>query len=789
MNMYDIPKGNIQIVDDVPENLDVLSALLIKKGFDVRIAMNGKLALQSIHAHKPDLILLDIMMPGMSGFDVCERLKADERTRDIPVIFISAFDNTFDKVKSFMLGGVDYITKPFQAEEVLARVTAHIKLRNMQKRLEDQNLQLIDEIDERKRAEEKLKKLSNAVEQSASSIVITDIDGSIEYVNPAFCKTTGYSYKEAIGKNPRILKSGKHSPEFYHKMWKILDNGSVWKGEIINKRKNGKLYWEHVTISPVKNRGGDTTHYVTVKDDITWRKKAEAEKIRLLEEARKARTEAEKANRAKSEFLANMSHDIRTPMNAILGFTELLADQITDSTQKAWIKAVQAGGKSLLTLINDILDLSKIESGKFEINLEPVNIRDLADELARIFQVQIEQKALGFIVEIAPDVPRGLMLDETRLRQVLFNLIGNAVKFTDQGEIRLTVTTGVPPAAKGRYDILITVADTGIGIPADDQQLIFDPFRQRNGQKFGKYGGTGLGLTISLRLVKAMNGGMTLQSVPGQGSAFKITLRDIAVTDTIAKPKNKSTECFEDKTFANATILVADDVDTNRNLIKAFFDDMTDIDIIEAENGAEAVSLTEQRQPDIILMDIKMPVMDGYQAIKRIKAIEHLKSVPIIAVTASAMKQEDKKIKLAGFDAYITKPLRISDLFYQLARFLPCFEQKNQTEEKSPASEPVEITPETQAKLPEIIFQLENDFMSEWETIRKTEIFDDMAEFAIRIRDFAESHSLAMLMKFGCDLIVHVENFDIDNIDATLDAYPELLQKLKRLKISDEDRR
>ncbi len=777
--MYDAPKGNIQIVDDVPENLDILSELLTEKGFDVRIAMNGKLALQSIHDHKPDLILLDILMPGMSGFDVCARLKEDERTSDIPVIFISAFDNTVDKVKSFMLGGVDYITKPFQAEEVLARVATHIELRNMQKRLEKKNLRLIEEIDERKRAEAKLKKLSSAVEQSASSIIIADINGTIEYVNPSFCETTGYSYKEAIGKNPRITKSGKHSSEFYHEMWEIISSGTTWKGEVINKRKNGELYWEYSNISPVKNREGDITHYVAVKDDITWRKKAEAEKIRLLEEARQARVEAEKADRAKSEFLANMSHDIRTPMNAILGFTELLAEQIADPRQKAWLEAVQAGGKSLLALINDILDLSKIESGKFDINLEPVNIRNIIDELMQIFQNRIEQKALGFAVAIAPDVPRSLLLDEARLRQVLFNLIGNGVKFTDKGEIRLTVATETPSAADNRCDILITVEDTGIGIPAGDQQIIFDPFRQRDGQKFGKYGGTGLGLTISQKLVETMNGGITLRSTPGQGSTFKIILRDIAITGAIAKSEDKRTECIENRTFANVAILVADDIDVNRNLVKAYLEGMTDINIIEAQNGAEAVSLAEQNLPDIILMDIKMPVMDGYQAIKLIKKNERLKPVPILAVTASAMKEEKKKIKSAGFNAYLTKPLRKTELVCELARFLPFPEQEKRAEKKPPTSELVELLPETLERLPEIVYRLENDFMQEWETIRSTQTFDDMAQFAFRIREFGESNSIVILVKFGSDLLVYVENFDIDKIDATLDAYPELIQKLK----------
>ena len=789
INTSETHKGDIQIVDDTPENLDVLASMLTKKGHEVRMAINGELALKSIWADPPDLILLDIMMPGLSGFDICEQLKADERTRHIPVIFISGMDDTADKVKAFTLGGVDYITKPFQEEEVLARVKTPLALREMQKRLEQKNTRLEKEIKERKRTEVnlrkstiKVKKLSRAVEQSASSIIITDFNGTIEYVNPAFSEITGYSYKEALGKNPKILKSGKHSSEFYHEMWETISSGSVWHGEIINKRKNGELYWEYFTIAPVKNRKGDITHYVGIKNDITWRKKAEVENIRLLEEAQQARAEAEKANSAKSEFLANMSHDIRTPMNAVLGFTELLAKQITDPTQKTWIEAVKAGGNSLLTLINDILDLSKIESGKFNIYPEPVNIINITSELTLIFQAQIEQKGIRYVVEIAPHVPKVLLLDEMRLRQVLFNLLGNAIKFTAQGEIKLTIETVTPAASNDRCDILITVADTGIGIPASDHKIVFDPFKQRAGREASKYEGSGLGLTISQRLVEAMNGSIAIRSVPGQGSTFEITLRDIAISDASAKSEKKQTEDFENIRFANATILVADDIEFNRELVKAFFDNMTDVNIIEAENGASAVSLAEQNQPDIILMDIQMPVMNGYQAIKQLKKNERLKSVPILAITASAVKEEGEKIKSAGFDAYLTKPLRRAELFSELTRFLRYSEKEKQAEAKPLASEPIKLSPETLARLPEIIYQLEHEFMQAWETIRRTQTFDDMAKFALQIREFGESHSLAILVKFGRDLLVHVENFDIDYIEAALNAYPELIQKIKALK-------
>jgi len=276
MGQSDVHQNNILIVDDTPENLAVLTQMLTKQGYLVRPAINGQIALKAVYKALPDLILLDVTMPGMDGYEFCRLLKSNENSRDIPVIFISALGEIMDKVKAFQVGGIDYITKPFQVEEVVARVQTHLNLRNMQKRLQEQNIQFRQEIIERERSEEELRKLSRAVEQSASTIVITDANGTIEFANPAFFSVTGYSHQEIIGQNPRILKSGKHPPEFYQELWETIGRGEVWQGEFINKRKNGELYWEFTSISPVKDRNGKTTHYVAIKEDITKRKQTEA---------------------------------------------------------------------------------------------------------------------------------------------------------------------------------------------------------------------------------------------------------------------------------------------------------------------------------------------------------------------------------------------------------------------------------------------------------------------------------------------------------------------------------
>lgn len=258
----------ILIVDDTPDNLRLLAKILSDQGYRIRLAPNGKRALAIAEDNIPDLILLDIMMPQMNGYIVCERFKANETTRDIPVIFLSALNEVMDKVKAFKVGGVDYITKPFQPEEVLVRVKTHIALRNTQQQLKLQNDQL-------RQSQETLRKLSRAVEQSGSTIVITALDGTIEFVNPAFSKVTGYTAEELIGQNPRVLKSDKMVSAVYENLWATIAHGDVWHGELLNRKKNGELYWESATISPIKDEAGTITHYVAVKDDITDRKRAE----------------------------------------------------------------------------------------------------------------------------------------------------------------------------------------------------------------------------------------------------------------------------------------------------------------------------------------------------------------------------------------------------------------------------------------------------------------------------------------------------------------------------------
>ncbi|MGE5498989.1 MAG: PAS domain-containing sensor histidine kinase, partial [Syntrophothermus sp.] len=407
--------------------------------------------------------------------------------------------------------------KPYRIIKYQARYDEIGQLSKKTIELLSQKAEMAKEIIFHQRAEEELRKLSRAVAQSPVSIIIADSRGKIEYINPKFTEQEGYTLNEVAGKSPSILQSGKTPETTYKELWQTITSGNDWHGELQNINKKGELYWALVTISSIKNYKGEITHYISVSEDITKRKFAE-DKLRQSEiEIRKAKEIAEKANQAKSQFLANMSHEIRTPMNAIMGFSEILKKRISDPGSTGYLDGIISSGKSLLSLINDILDLSKIEAGKLSINYEPVDLRPLLREMHQIFSVILREKAVEFRLEIDAALPEGLLIDELRLRQILFNMIGNAVKFTDSGSITVHLSCERLKDEK-LASLSLEIKDTGIGIPADQHEKIFEVFTQQEGQNQKKYGGTGLGLSITKRLIDIMNGTIEVQSEVNKGS-------------------------------------------------------------------------------------------------------------------------------------------------------------------------------------------------------------------------------------------------------------------------------
>lgn len=368
------------------------------------------------------------------------------------------------------------------------------------------------DITAQKQDQEKIVKLSKGIEQSSANIVITNLSGNIEYVNPAFCMTTGYSEIEVLGQNPRILNSGQLPPAFYEDLWETIGSGNVWSGELLNKRKDGILYWERATITSIKNDKGDITNYIAIKEDITEQKK-------MQEELVQAKEKAEESDRLKSAFLANMSHEIRTPLNSIMGFSELLADPDFEPDEKAeFIRTIIDNGNSLLVIISDIMDFSMLEARQMKIRKEEISTKTILIELLQDFGKKARERGIELRLDQSSD-SQDVMLenDSYRIKQIFSNLIGNALKFTHEGYIEI----GFRPY--GEF-IEFHVKDTGIGIAAEFHQAIFERFRQVDTARTRKYGGNGLGLAISKNLVELMGGTIWVESEQDKFSKFFFTI-------------------------------------------------------------------------------------------------------------------------------------------------------------------------------------------------------------------------------------------------------------------------
>ncbi|NQZ59484.1 MAG: response regulator, partial [Lentisphaeraceae bacterium] len=394
--------------------------------------------------------------------------------------------------------------------------------------------------------------------------------------------------------------------------------------------------------------------------------KAYNDKKKCNADLKEAREIALQASNSKSTFLANMSHEIRTPMNAILGFTELLKGRLTDKKNNSFLHSIDVSGRSLLRLINDILDLSKVEAGKIELEYSAINPQALFMELKTIFSQKISQKGIDFIIDISEDLPQALILDETRLRQILFNLIGNAIKFTDEGYVKVSVKHYAEEDGS-QVTLCIDVEDSGIGVPEENRQKIFNTFEQQSGQSHAKYGGTGLGLAISKKLTELMKGEIDLQQAAQGGALFKIKLREVQIAVT-ADERYFSENVTDIIAFSEAKVLIVDDIDLNRELIEHFLND-SGIITMQAANGLECLDLARNNRPDLILMDMKMPGMDGFEASSLIKKNPMSKDIPITAVTASAFKEDETRILFVA-DSYMAKPISKPKLIQELMNFL-----------------------------------------------------------------------------------------------------------------------
>jgi len=506
------------------------------------------------------------------------------------------------------------------------------------------------DITEQKLAEEGLQEYKQATEQSPVTIVITDIEGNIEYVNPKFTEISGYSYREVIGKNPRILQSGEMSKDNYREMWDTILSGVEWRGEFHNKRKDGTLFWESASISSIKDGQGKIGHFIAVKEDITERRRME---IDLLE----AKEKAEEISRLKSSLLLNMSHELRTPMNGILGFAELLQEQNLDPESLNMAKVISSSGRRLMTTLNSILDLAQVESGKLTLALIPVHLSEIIHKIETLYCEQAENKGLTFIS--TADDQLYSKLDERLFENILHHLLDNAIKFTATGSILLRLQEGV---LEGKPAAVITIKDTGIGIRADQIDTIFEAFRQSSEGMGRSFEGTGLGLTLCRKFATLLNGVIHVESLPDIGSTFTVkfplyhlTEEDSACKKEVEKrdetPKSSEAQSSGEKPH----VLIVEDNEQNSELMELFLKGTCVTDTVHS--GRQAVKHAFMNQYDCILMDINLgPDMDGMLATKEIRTLENYKETPIIAVTGFSTIEEKIKIMAGGLNQILTKP-------------------------------------------------------------------------------------------------------------------------------------
>jgi PAS domain S-box-containing protein len=487
----------VLIVDDVRVNQEVLVELL-KPEYQIKVASNGLRALDVAQRYPcPDLILLDINMPEMDGYEVCRRLQENPVTCDIPIIFVTAAADQKSEICGLELGAVDYICKPFNPAIVLLRVRNQILLRQSMM---------------------KLHLASTVFENTMEGIMITDAQGNIINVNPAFSQITGYTLEEVQGKNPRIFKSNLHGSVFYENMWEEITRNGYWQGEIWDKRKTGELHVKFLNINTIFNKEGNVYCYLALFSDITSRKQYEEEIKRLSEsELNKAKLEAEKANRAKSEFLASMSHELRTPMNAVLGFAQLLEFEDLTEEQRDCVKEILTAGHHLLDLINEVLDLSRIEADRLEIKLETIDLAALMQSCISLVQPLMAKNEIT-IHDNTSFCHFMVQADSLHLKQVLLNLISNAIKYNKVGG---SITISCENISTQR--IKVNVTDTGKGLSEAQISKLFQPF-ERLSAKNSSIEGTGIGLCISKKLIEAMNGSIGVKSTEGQGSCFWIEI-------------------------------------------------------------------------------------------------------------------------------------------------------------------------------------------------------------------------------------------------------------------------
>lgn len=816
----------VMLVDDDAAALAHSAAILRNRGMTVTEIADPVMALEFVEEFAPDVMVLDIEMPACKGTELAALIRQKDFFAHIPVIYLTAWVDEDRQMAARMTASEDYLIKPIEPEMLAMAVSARARRARHLAAIERQG----------RNSWRQFERLRYALDQHAL-VSVADTEGRIVYANAKFCEVSGYSREALLGQNHRIVKSGRHTPDFYEAMWRTLGGGRIWQGEIENRRKDGSAYWVKSSIVPFLDEQGQPESYVAIRTEVTEAKmqsrllellregmgayvatrdlpastdfllqglldltqsaygfigevlydehgqpylkthalsniawndetrrfyeenapkglefhnlktlfgavmtggevvisndaahdprsgglpeghpaldaflgvpvyygedmvgmygvanrpggydegllrflapfnatyaavieahRAADRQGRILDDLLQAKERAEAASIAKSEFLANMSHELRTPLNAIMGFSQLMLDAA--GPQDGAQEIHQAGGH-LLGIINDLLDLARIESGKMEMQLGAVSLADVLHECQTIGQPLADQR--GVSLSFAIDLPPGqtVQADPLRLKQAVLNLLSNAIKY-NRPEGAASVSCRVVEGNSVR----IGVRDTGPGIPLERQDRLFSPF-DRLGAECGGIEGTGIGLTITRHLVEMMGGEIGMHSVPGQGSEFWIDLPAASGMEQAGHPSeavcSNGQDAFGDEGEVIYNVLYVEDNHFNRRLMQGIIGRRPEIKLIEADNAEMGLDLADALRPDLIFMDINLPGMDGYQALEKIKLNPRLKGVPVVAVTANAMRGDVERGLAAGFRAYLTKPFAIEAVYALLDELL-----------------------------------------------------------------------------------------------------------------------
>jgi len=598
--------------------------------------------IEALKNFNPDIVLSDFNLPQFNGLDAFKISNEIDPYR--PFIIITGALSEEAAADCIKAGVWDYVVKERLVRLPVAFENAlKLKTEKLKNRSAEEEIKLI-----RSKTDIQLKLLYDAIDRAPSSIVITDINANIIFVNPAFEKVTGYKREEVVGKNPRVLQSGKHDKEFYKNMWNTLLDAKEWKGELLNKKKSGEIYWESASIAPIYDEDGVIRNFVAIKHDIT--------------ELVKSKEMAEESNKLKSNFLATISHELRTPLNTILGFSSFInektpIDEILDMNNK-----IIESSHHLLEIVESILDISIIEAKELKLNKEICNISEIFTRIKHYLDIeQIRTKKESINISFISDSDYSnlkINTDKIRLVQIISNLLNNALKFTEKGGIEY----GYKVENK---DITFFVKDTGIGINKDKLTFIFDKFRQIQDSKSRKYSGVGLGLSISKEITDLLGSSLNVESEEGIGSKFFFSLPNIiTIEEKDKKLISKSELSYPD--LENKMILIAEDTDLNYMVLKKMLA-VTKASILWAKDGQQAIDMVKNNPNiEIILMDIMMPNVDGYEATIEIKKIRP--DIYIIAQTAHTMESEIQKVFESGCDFYISKPIKKEILYDSLEK-------------------------------------------------------------------------------------------------------------------------